>query len=286
MRSLEEAFPGAIALFIQGGAGDLDPYVDVQPSFAPVVEQGEILAEEAARITRQLESATSDIEVEADPLLRYDYIERSVARYGEPSTRVSVGVGILQVGTQLAFVALPGEPFVDLQLSLKQRSPVQYTFLLGYTNGYAGYLPTLAASIEGGYGADYGHTLHLEPGTGEKLIDIALSVLRWWAATSIIEQASKTPCGLRLGQPQPNPFNAATTIAFELDRSTSVTLDIFNLNGARLRTLVDGSQPAGRHRVRWDGRDETGRSVATGVYLVQLRGVTMKPQVRKMLLVK
>ena len=68
----------------------------------------------------------------------------------------------------------------------------------------------------------------------------------------------------------PNPFNPSTVIPYRLDTDGPVRLDIYNLLGQRIRTLVDEVQAAGAYRVRWDARDATGRSVATGIYFTRL----------------
>ncbi len=68
----------------------------------------------------------------------------------------------------------------------------------------------------------------------------------------------------------PNPFNPSTVIPYRLDTDGPVRLDIYNLLGQRIRTLVNEAQAAGAYRVRWDARDATGRSVATGVYFIRL----------------
>lgn len=170
---LEKAFPGAVALFLQGGAGDLQPYVDNVDEFEPAVEQGEALGREAERVARSLSAAdtldTSSIE--------FCEFERTFRRFFDADQWCTVRFSALRLGPDLAFVNLPGEPFVDLQLDLKKRSPAAFTYLLGYTNGYAGYFPTRKASREGGYGAGEGFTLHVEAGAGETMIDDALKVL-------------------------------------------------------------------------------------------------------------
>jgi flagellar hook assembly protein FlgD len=71
--------------------------------------------------------------------------------------------------------------------------------------------------------------------------------------------------------PHPNPFNPATTLRFALPRAEAVTLAIYGLDGRRVRTLIQGTRPAGQHAVRWDGRDRSGRPVAAGTYLYELR---------------
>jgi hypothetical protein len=74
----------------------------------------------------------------------------------------------------------------------------------------------------------------------------------------------------RLLPPAPNPFNPATTLTFELVAAGPVRLDVFAVDGRRIRTLVDARRPAGRHQITWHGRDDHGRSMASGVYLARL----------------
>jgi predicted outer membrane repeat protein len=69
----------------------------------------------------------------------------------------------------------------------------------------------------------------------------------------------------------PNPFNPSTTIYYAAPRDGQASLDVYDLRGRRVRRLVQGSVAAGQHQVVWDGRDERGLGVATGVYLVRLR---------------
>ena len=68
----------------------------------------------------------------------------------------------------------------------------------------------------------------------------------------------------------PNPFNASTLIPYRLDASGPVRLEIYNLLGQSIRTLVDEVQAAGSYRVSWDARDAAGRRVSTGVYFLRL----------------
>lgn len=69
----------------------------------------------------------------------------------------------------------------------------------------------------------------------------------------------------------PNPFNASTVIAFGLPESATVSLSLFDVLGQRVRSLVSGDLPAGKHTVRWDGRDDAGMDLGSGVYLVSLK---------------
>jgi len=88
-----------------------------------------------------------------------------------------------------------------------------------------------------------------------------------------------------LYQNHPNPFNPATTIRFDLPAPAHARLDIFNILGQRVATLIDRDMPAGSHAVRWDGRDGNGRAVASGVYFYRLNAGTDVDK-RKMILLK
>ncbi len=74
-----------------------------------------------------------------------------------------------------------------------------------------------------------------------------------------------------LSQNYPNPFNPETVIEFGLPKAGPTRLEIYDVQGHLVRRLVDGSMPAGLHAVRWDGRDESGRRVSSGIYLYRLK---------------
>jgi len=93
------------------------------------------------------------------------------------------------------------------------------------------------------------------------------------------------PTAFDLEQNYPNPFNPTTTIRFSLARAGHVRLDVFNLLGERVRTLTDADFPAGAHGVVWDGTDDDGRPMASGIYLYRLRSDN-ESHSRKMSLVK
>lgn len=73
-----------------------------------------------------------------------------------------------------------------------------------------------------------------------------------------------------LGQNYPNPFNPTTQVPFSLARSGRVTVDVYALDGSRVKTLMDREQPAGTHEVRWDGTNSRGETVGSGLYLYRL----------------
>ena len=83
----------------------------------------------------------------------------------------------------------------------------------------------------------------------------------------------------------PNPFNPSTTIVFSLASNTACKLDVYNLKGQRVRSLMDELLPAGKHQAIWDGKDDMGSMVSSGVYLYKL-STTKTSQMGKMLLMK
>jgi hypothetical protein len=89
----------------------------------------------------------------------------------------------------------------------------------------------------------------------------------------------------QLAQNAPNPFNPTTSIAYSLSERVGVTLVIFDVSGAVVRRFEEGTRDAGEYTVAWDGRDDAGRAVASGVYFYRLDGVAgVAP--RKMVLLK
>jgi hypothetical protein len=94
-------------------------------------------------------------------------------------------------------------------------------------------------------------------------------------ALSPVEDSPPTdpdlPLVTRLCGAYPNPFNPVTTIVYDLHRPGSVTLEVFDLAGRRVGTLVEEPLPAGRHQATWSGVDGRGRAVAAGVYFLRLK---------------
>lgn len=89
-------------------------------------------------------------------------------------------------------------------------------------------------------------------------------------STGVDPSEESAPVGFGLDPAWPNPFNGGTQFEYRLTAPGRATLEIFNLLGERVRTLVDGRLAAGRHEARWDGRDAHGAGVSSGVYLVAL----------------
>ncbi|RKY59295.1 MAG: hypothetical protein DRP95_05200 [Candidatus Latescibacterota bacterium] len=87
----------------------------------------------------------------------------------------------------------------------------------------------------------------------------------------IVESSSSVPKGYRLSA-FPNPFNSRTSILVEVPESDAV-LAVYDVKGRKVRTIAEGI-PAGEYAISWDGRDDAGKPVASGVYIVRLRGRT------------
>ena len=68
----------------------------------------------------------------------------------------------------------------------------------------------------------------------------------------------------------PNPFGGSTTIQFDLSQAGQARLEVFNVAGRRIRVLESGELARGRYSPVWDGRDEAGQAVSSGVYFVRL----------------
>jgi len=95
------------------------------------------------------------------------------------------------------------------------------------------------------------------------------------------------PQAFLLGQNFPNPFNPSTSISFSvpLGEKPLVTLGVFDLRGRLVRSLVDSRKESGTYTVFWDGRDERGREMSSGVYFCRMQAGSFS-QVRKMVLLK
>ncbi len=194
-RTVEQEVPGKpMAFFVQGAPGDINPYYAVTKIQEGAVKwrdwTGEQLGLEAARVAKS-------IRTEANPNPAIDYSEELMAfrlrwdrekfkaallkflgpqgieLYGAPvSPEFQVPATALLINKRLAIATIPGEPFVDFQINWRDHCPVQTCIVMGYTNGYNGYFPTIAAASRNGYGAASASTW-LEVGAGERIMNRA-----------------------------------------------------------------------------------------------------------------
>ena len=108
---------------------------------------------------------------------------------------------------------------------------------------------------------------------------------RWMQSTVGIDNDVNVPKEFTLKQNYPNPFNPTTDISFTIGQTSDINLTIYNLLGQKVRVLENASRQAGTHTLRWDGRDQMGQDVSTGVYLYTLTNGT-KSITKKMALMK
>ena len=186
---------GGQCLFVQGAAGDINPFWDKTPpaegGFEQVRVLGEALGKEAARVRRGISRTEA---VPAISVVRQGVRLESRWDFGDPEVRAAVTrsagtrvfkyyvdrfererdveVHTVLVGSGLALAFFPGEFFVEHGLRLKASSVIRNTVFVGYTNGAPGYFPTIRAAAEGGYGAL--EATIVEVGAGERLVDLAL----------------------------------------------------------------------------------------------------------------
>ncbi len=88
-----------------------------------------------------------------------------------------------------------------------------------------------------------------------------------------------------LGGNYPNPFNPETTISYSLKENTDVIIEVFNLKGQKVRTLVNENKNRGHYTVLWNGKDDIGKAVSSGIYYYRMKTINLE-ETRKMILVK
>ncbi len=88
-----------------------------------------------------------------------------------------------------------------------------------------------------------------------------------------------------LGSNYPNPFNPETTISYSVEKAGKVTLEIYNILGQKVKTLVNDTKDAGSHNVVWNGKDQSGNKVSSGVYFYRMKNGTYS-KTNKMILMK
>lgn len=107
-----------------------------------------------------------------------------------------------------------------------------------------------------------------------------------YGPTEITEnEDSIKPDRFVLMQNYPNPFNSETTIRYQLPKISDVNIIIYKITGQYVKTLVDQTQPAGYYSISWNGKNDEGQGIASGVYLYTLRANDII-QTRKMILVR
>jgi neutral ceramidase len=200
VRTVEQAFAtsqgaGPLCMFLQGGDGDINPFYAVTPLAEDAVKMrdwtGERVGREAARVAKTIQTeATPDARLEfAEDLMPFHprwnpekFRQAVLASWGPKAAEsfdrqkqavYQLPVGAVLINNHIAWITVPGEPFVNFQIDWRNRCPVRDAFFLGYANGSFGYFPTIYAASLGGYGAADTATW-IEPGAGELMVDHAV----------------------------------------------------------------------------------------------------------------
>jgi hypothetical protein len=118
-----------------------------------------------------------------------------------------------------------------------------------------------------------------------ELDDVQLSDYQGNLLEANFDKPEALPENYALRQNFPNPFNAATTIMYALPVDAPVKIEVFNILGQKVAILVDGPQPAGVHSIIWNSDDDSGRSLASGVYFYRITTPEFTAE-KKMVLMK
>jgi len=194
--TVQAAFGGkAICFFLQGAAGDINPYYAVTALTAGGVQArdwtGQALGQEVARVAKDIHTEPHEnpqLQFSEDRLkvrMRWNPVkwkEAMAAVFGPEASQtfpakvpeeVELPVATVLIDRTIALLFLPGEPFVEYQMAWRQRCPADHAFLVGYANGYNGYFPTLRSATLGGYGAANPATW-VEVGAGDRMVDVGV----------------------------------------------------------------------------------------------------------------
>ena len=116
------------------------------------------------------------------------------------------------------------------------------------------------------------------------LLHRALSDLEFYPS-SVAEEEGSVPLSFSLKQNFPNPFNSETVIEYSLPRESQLKITVYNLLGQKVKDLIDGESPRGRQKVSWDGKNDRGEVVASGIYFYRLNAGEFS-QIKKMVFLK
>ncbi|MGH9326578.1 MAG: neutral/alkaline non-lysosomal ceramidase N-terminal domain-containing protein [Terriglobia bacterium] len=180
-----------ICFYLQGASGDINVYDASTPVKDGAVEKrnwaGEQLASAAVHVAKSIETRAApdpSLDFAEDPMtfslrwnpekFRQAMLKDFGPKYMPPiQSQMQLPVTTLLIDKRIAVMGMPGEPFVDFQMEWRTRCPVKACLFLGYTNGYFGYLPTIKAAAQGGYGAG-NETTWVQVGAGEAMVVHAL----------------------------------------------------------------------------------------------------------------
>jgi hypothetical protein len=182
-REIETLSAGAMALFMNGAAGNVHPRECMRPDFTAMERIGQALGEAVVAVADRAAPL-------AKPRLGFARDNLTFTNRVDPDLQVDVELACLTLGP-VVFGFVPGEVFVEFQLAFRRQLAPAHGVFVGYANGWPGYIPTRTAYDEGGYGVDlcttdppeYSRTA-LPPGAGEALTERLVELARQCAPDS------------------------------------------------------------------------------------------------------
>jgi len=129
---------------------------------------------------------------------------------------------------------------------------------------------------------------HQEAGLTLEKVEVADRSGKVYIEAAKVNAAQALPKAFALSQNSPNPFNPSTTISYEIPESSvavEVVVAVYNIRGQKVVTLVDEPKETGQYSVNWNGLDEIGRRVSSGVYFYRMNAGDFTA-IRKMVVVK
>jgi hypothetical protein len=170
--TVETAMPGTQVMFVQGGAGDINPLFMARSGnepadFGVVRKMGELMADTVLRVNK----TTADVPQGSEGIVSRSELLTLNDRW-EGGRTIEVGITTVLINGAIGIAAVPGEPLHALQRTWKERAEVAVPLFYGYTfsagGTWAGYIPDLQSAAHGGYGADA--STRVEIGAGERIM--------------------------------------------------------------------------------------------------------------------
>jgi hypothetical protein len=166
-------------------------------------------------------------------------------------------------------------------------SEVIYTFLSAYDTSASDGKPVALKHLTDDFAVIYFDfpLYFVKEDIATQILHQAISDLRTFTHVERGDEGVKVPASFSLQQNYPNPFNSETVIEYFLSKQSSVKITIYNILGQRVKTLLDQKETAGYKKVIWDGKNEKGRAVSSGIYFYRMETEKFA-QTKKMLLLK
>jgi hypothetical protein len=169
---VEAAFAGAQCMFVQGGAGDINPMMmgmakNSQEDFRVLEKMGEVISAQVLRTAREIRAVAPK-----RPSIRSKSEVLTFAERWDKTRKVEAGITTVLINGEIAIAAVAGEPMHRLQTFWKSQPDVRWPLFYGYTisagDGWPGYIPDVRTAAFGGYGADT--STRIAVGAGEEIM--------------------------------------------------------------------------------------------------------------------